>query len=451
MMINLLFSRLIAAFSCSPALAASAFTWVRTRTAQGRMKGMIALVGLMALVLTGCGGGGGGESTPASNSNATTYNVSKYTSLTTGASLSYNLTGTDTAGATYTGAIRTTVVGPTTFNGSNVIEKDTLVILTKTGVGVVLSTTEKAYYNADGTLSEIVFSDGVIATPTNAFVFPTTVQAGYDGVRGLSYSNGFDLTSTYQVANGSNGNANVTVTTTTNSVLSEVDTLTVTAAGDVPTITEVINDFPSTGVTLTLNGTESPSFGTNTTVYDVSKYTSLTTGASLSFTFTGTDTASGTYTGSLETTVVGPTTFNGSNVIEKDTLVIVTKTGVGVVLSTTEKAYYNADRTLSEIVFPNGVTATPVNAFVLPTTVQIGNFGGQSLDYSNGNNLTSTWQVVNGSNDNAIVTVATTTNLALSEVDTLTFTPTGDVPTITEVIYNFPSVGITTTLNGTEN
>jgi hypothetical protein len=198
-------------------------------------------------------------------------------------------------------------------------------------------------------------------------------------------------------------------------------------------------------------GDSSGTTGTTTTTptgFSVAQYTSLNTGDTLTIPLTGTDTTGATYTGSIQTNIVGPVTYNGKNVIERDTLINLTETGVGVVLSSTSKSYYNSDRTLYEIVYSNAVTATPTSTFPLPTTVQIGTFGGQSLSYSNGNTLSSVWQVADAGSGNATVTVTSTTNLSDREVDTINVTAAGNISSIKEVIYNFPTAGVTTTLTG---
>lgn len=187
------------------------------------------------------------------------------------------------------------------------------------------------------------------------------------------------------------------------------------------------------------------------TVFDLGKFTSLATGTSYSITYTGTDTAGGSYTGSQQSTVAGTTTFEGRSVIQRNMVMNITKTGVGVVLSTTAQSYYNADRTLYKTVYSNGVFATPTTTFALPTTAQIGNFAGQALSYSNGNSLTQAWQVTDAGNSVANIIVTSTTNLGLSEVDTIAVTTTGTFLSLKNVIYNFPSAGVTTTLNGVVN
>lgn len=203
-------------------------------------------------------------------------------------------------------------------------------------------------------------------------------------------------------------------------------------------------------IILVLAGCGSGTTDTNNTTltnFSVAQYTSLNTGDTVTIPLTGTDTAGGSYTGSFQTNVVGPVTYNGKNVIERDSLISLT-TNVAVVLINSMKSYYNSDRTLYETVLFSGVTATPTSTFPLPTTVQVGTFGGQSLSYSNGDFLTSTWQVTDEGGGNATVTVSSTTNLSLSEVDTINVTAAGNISSIKEVFYNFPTAGVTTTLTG---
>jgi hypothetical protein len=187
------------------------------------------------------------------------------------------------------------------------------------------------------------------------------------------------------------------------------------------------------------------------TVFNMGAYASLTTGNSYTITYTGTDTTGATYTGTQQSNIVGPTTFQGNNVIQRNVALNLTKTGVGVVLATSEQIYYNSDRTLYKMVFSNGITATPTSTFPLPLSVQIGNFAGQSLSYSNGNSITQTWQVNDAGNSTANIVINSITNLSTSEVDTLTITTAGTLTSMTQIIYNFPTAGVTTTLHGVMN
>lgn len=218
------------------------------------MKKLIMM--LLVLMAAGCGGGGGGSDTPFIPSPAgTVFNLGKYASLSTGSSYTITFTGSDTTGATYTGSQQSNIVGATIFEGQSVTQRDVALTLNKSGVGVLLATTAHAYYKADKTLYKTVYSNGVVATPTSTFPVPSSVQIGNFAGQSLSYSNGSSLSSTWQVTDAGSSTANIVVSTTTNQGLSEVDTLTVAASGTMLSIRQILYNFPSAGVTTTLNGT----------------------------------------------------------------------------------------------------------------------------------------------------------------------------------------------------
>jgi len=64
------------------------------------------------------------------------------------------------------------------------------------------------------------------------------------------------------------------------------------------------------------------------TVYSLSKYNSLVTGLLFSFDFNGTDTAGGSYTGSMSVTVDGPVVFETIPTIKRTTTTKFYKVGV---------------------------------------------------------------------------------------------------------------------------
>ena len=198
-------------------------------------------------------------------------------------------------------------------------------------------------------------------------------------------------------------------------------------------------------------GSDSPP---NTTVYDITKYTSLNTGDTLSISLTGTDTSGGRYTGFIQAVVDGPTVFEGKDVIKKTLTTIIDKTNYGTILSGTITFYYNQDRTLYKGVVSNGVTITPSNVFEMPTTIKVGDaYDGQDLSYSNGNTLMSNWEVVDAGNGNAIVIITDVSNTITATRDTLSLviSPDGNILSTREVINNFPSHGATATFTGTVN
>lgn len=212
------------------------------------------IVSVVSALLFGCGGGGGSTTTTPTPATAT-FSTAKFASLTTGDTLGFNLSGTDTAGGVYSGTTQNIVDGPATVDGRSVTQKRVLLTLTKAGANV-MSVIETYYYNADRSIYKVTFSNGVTATPTNTFAYPLSVKIGDFGAGiALSYSNGNSLTSTWQVLDGGNGNVKLQVSTNINSNVSDASTVYINSIGVVTSTTEVIYNFPTTGVNTTLNGT----------------------------------------------------------------------------------------------------------------------------------------------------------------------------------------------------
>lgn len=208
---------------------------------------------LVTAVLFGCGGGDGSTPVPAPTQTETTFDLGKYVSLTPGSSYTLTFTGTDTAGATYTGSEQCNVVGSTTFEGKNVIQRSHVFNLIKSGGGGISGSLIE-YFNPDRTLYKEVYSNGIVNTSTNIFALPVTVQPGSFEGQSISSSDGTSTSQTWQVNDAGNGTAAIVITSTTNQSLDEVDTLTVTTAGALISIKQVVYDFPSVGVTTTLTG-----------------------------------------------------------------------------------------------------------------------------------------------------------------------------------------------------
>jgi hypothetical protein len=203
--------------------------------------------------IAGCGGGGESTATPTQTP-ATVFNTSKYTTLATGPVISFNLTGTDTAGGSYTGSLSETVDGPVAFETINTIKKRTLLTLNKTGVGNVLDAVATSYFRqSDSSLYKIVYNNGVTAVPTVYNAIPATVKIGDSGAGStLSYSNGAIITGTWQVQDGGNGLAKVIKIANSNTGLSEQDSVFIDAAGEIISAELKIYNFPTSGVTTTL-------------------------------------------------------------------------------------------------------------------------------------------------------------------------------------------------------
>jgi hypothetical protein len=242
----------------------------------------------------------------------------------------------------------------------------------------------------------------------------------------------------------------------------------ITGATSPYTQTGLTNGTPYYYVVTSVNGNGESAVSSQVTAtpfvptFDVSKYTTLVTGATLGFSLVGTDMKGIEYSGTTRYTVIGPATLDGLNVIEKDVATSITEAGVGVVLSTTTKYYYKLDKTLYKIIYSNGETATAVDAWSLPSTEQIGFFYEQFLPLSNGNWLEMSWELNDAGNGNANLVIGSSNSYTSTggfesttwwfgtETDTLEITPTGDIPVITLVLFGVPATAGPVTLQGTE-
>jgi len=208
--------------------------------------------------------------------------------------------------------------------------------------------------------------------------------------------------------------------------------------------------------------------GSRKTRINLAKFSSLSTSYSIFFNFTGSDTVGSKYTGTSQSFVDGPTIFENRSTIKKTNTLTLTKVGTNSVLSpyfygytaptTTYTVsfistfYYNLDKTIYKVVYSNGITAatttaTSANQFSYPSTLTFQNLtSGIALNYSNGNNLSSTWDVTASGGSNKQFQVTWTTNSSLSQIDTYIFDPSEIITSFSSVILDFPTPGITTTL-----
>jgi hypothetical protein len=213
---------------------------------------LLVSVIVMAL-LFGCGSGGGGSETGLS-SNTTVYRTGGEGSLVTGHTSTYSLTGSDTAGGTYTGSQHYVVDGPTTIDGRDVIQVRVTYTTTKTGEWSDTNI-QTLYYNTDKTVYKIDYSDGGTAVPANNVEIPETVKVGDSGAgHSLIYNNGNTMHSTWQVTDAGGGNATLTYSFYINSKLKEQNIVTLTPSGEGPSFTRIYYDYPTKGVTTVLYG-----------------------------------------------------------------------------------------------------------------------------------------------------------------------------------------------------
>ena len=169
-------------------------------------------------------------------------------------------------------------------------------------------------------------------------------------------------------------------------------------------------------------------------------------GAAYSFNLVGSDNAGGSYTGTRQHIVDGPTVFEGQNVVQKRVLVTLSGTTIAT-RSSTDTYYFNPNGTVYKIVFDSGVTAVLASIHGYPPFVRIGDSGaGNSFQESNGSSFSLPWQVVDGGNGNAKLVISTFVNGNQTSEDSYVLDPSGNLLSITLVSF---SNGVTRTLSTT--
>ena len=186
-------------------------------------------------------------------------------------------------------------------------------------------------------------------------------------------------------------------------------------------------------------------------LFPLGRLTSLAPGTKLNIRFVGKDTTGASYVGSFQSKVAGVTTYEGRGVIRKDSKLEIVKAGKGVVLATAHRSYYNPNATLFKQVHSDGAIAVPANVFQLPSSVSSGRFPGQALSYSNGTSRTQVWKVIAAGKGSVKVVVKSSTGTDRREIDTYSIAANGSILSVKKELYNFPSKGVNTTLNGVAN
>ncbi|MFZ4439419.1 MAG: hypothetical protein ACOYOS_13400 [Syntrophales bacterium] len=154
-----------------------------------------ALVISLSLSACGGGGGGGGETTAAPTPTTTPTPIGTAVSLATikgffmgtapaGSQMSFELTGSDTAGNTFSETLSFASDGPTTFEGNNVTKCRVLDTLRSTADGSsITDITTRYYLTSDGYLYKMVSSSGETAVPTAQTLLPDIAHVGDFGNR----------------------------------------------------------------------------------------------------------------------------------------------------------------------------------------------------------------------------------------------------------------------------
>lgn len=221
----------------------------------------LVLALFVSLIVAGCGGGSGGSDTGTPIvGNTTVYSTDKLFPLTSTATSSFTLTGSDNKGGAWTGSWLLRGDGQTVYEGKNVTKITQQIILKLTGPSGSATTSSNvaSYYNADRSLYKAIYSGTAsgYAVQTNDFIPPLSYKFG-DVVTGPALTtiiNGVTdhQTATFRITDGGNGNAKVTGTVTLTSGTTGTTEQIINPTGELLSIKMVFN-YPS-GLIVTLNG-----------------------------------------------------------------------------------------------------------------------------------------------------------------------------------------------------
>lgn len=230
------------------------------------IKLLIASIGVV--LLSACGGGGGGGSGTSSPASVPTdpnlvFQLIPPGAFSSGYAATYQLSGSDTSGGTYTATLSNATQSQTTFNSQPAIPISQQIQITNTQTKAFVSATAIDYYSTDiGSLMlfgyvDVTYGQTKIGTTIN--IIPQSGKIGDFGTVG-TYAGGTDgvvETITWKLTNADNGLAYLVIDTTSvkYGVLdsSEEDTYLIDQSGDRKSLTAKIY-LASSGVTITLSG-----------------------------------------------------------------------------------------------------------------------------------------------------------------------------------------------------
>jgi len=228
----------------------------------------LVIASIMVVLLSACGSGGGGgggssTSTPAPTPTDTNLAFQSFPAgyFSSGYTETYQVTGSDTAGGTYTATLSSTTLAPTTFNGQPSIPVQKLVKITNTQTGAFVSGTGTDYFSTDsGSRMLLGYTDDsaeVTKIGLTMNIIPQSATIDDVGVIG-SYTGGGETDQiTWQLTNANNGLANLVVneTTTISGSLdsSEEDSYVIDQSGNRKSLTVKIY-YADTGIIITLSG-----------------------------------------------------------------------------------------------------------------------------------------------------------------------------------------------------
>jgi hypothetical protein len=140
----------------------------------------------------------------------------------------------------------------------------------------------------------------------------------------------------------------------------------------------------------------------------------FTDGFREAYSFTGTDTAGGTYKADMSIQTGAQTTFNGTPAIPISAISNLTNTQTQAFITETIRIYYSTNindlRFLGSEDLTSGVVSTAVSTTAIPKTARIGEFGNVGT-YTNsaGDTDVETWQISDGLNGLAFFAFFTST------------------------------------------
>jgi hypothetical protein len=219
------------------------------------------LLFVLLIALSGCGGGGGGGDSATPTDPTTVFDLTGFKSLTQGVKFSFNLTGSDNSGGSWSGVYRLTINAVQNVNGQLLTPADIYINLVESHTNTVISDVTTTYYDASGDLvSRITQGSGVTCTPTSVSKLPDTVLIGDFGVTpSFDCSDGTTITGTWAIENANNGYAYLVISATirdfSNAIFAtEIDKFKINTMGN-PSSVIIKLAFPQSGYSMSLSGT----------------------------------------------------------------------------------------------------------------------------------------------------------------------------------------------------
>ena len=215
---------------------------------------------VISLISIGCSSGGG-DSAPPPTDPTTEFSLFAPGAFTAGYTFSMNLSGSDSAGGTYTGIMATQTQAQSTFLGQDAIPALLQLQLTNTTTGASINSTTTGYYSTLASDRHYLGSSDSTQTTVSALTtaIPETAKIGQLGIIGTyTYNTGDVQEQSWRLDDGGNGLAKYVVQSTFKDQFgSLLQTTTTTATIDSTGVSHggqiVIFDAPS-GITITLNG-----------------------------------------------------------------------------------------------------------------------------------------------------------------------------------------------------